>query len=135
MDLEQLAYFFEYELADGLPESVYDDLRRVAAGWSESWVTSERPSLTYWSAPHFVQICDQRQAGQAGTYTFEDTLADLYLACIDRPTTAAAIRRKLGLRLSAQAVEEVFSEFRQRGLMFLDGQFALALAVPSIRGR
>jgi hypothetical protein len=29
----------------------------------------------------------------------------------------------------------VFGEFGRRGLMFLDGQFALALAVPAIRGR
>jgi hypothetical protein len=96
---------------------------------------ANRPTLTYWSAPHFVQISDQRQPEQAGTYTFEDTLADLYLACITRPTTAAAVRRELGLRLPAEAIQEVFTEFAQRGLMFLDEQFALAIALPSIKAR
>jgi hypothetical protein len=70
-----------------------------------------------------------------GTYTFEDTLADLYLACMSRPTTAAAARRQLGLRLPAEAVQEFFIEFRDRGLMFLDGPFALALALPAIKLR
>lgn len=82
-----------------------------------------------------MQIIDQRQAENAGTYTFEDTLADLYLACTDRPTTAAAVRQRLGLRMSAEDIGEIFAEFSQRGLMFLDGRFALALAVPSIKGR
>jgi hypothetical protein len=91
--------------------------------------------LQYWSAPHFIQIYDERKKGEGGTYTFEDTLADLYLACNNRPTTATAVRRELGLHLSAEAIQEVFEEFQQRGLMFLDGQFALALAIPTVKGR
>ena len=105
------------------------------ARWSDSWVAELPPTLKYWAAPHFVQICDSRRQGQDGTYTFEDTLADLYLACVDKPTTAAAVQRKLSLRLSAEAVQEIFEEFRQRGLMFLDGQFALALALPAVGSR
>lgn len=70
-----------------------------------------------------------------GTYTFDDTLADLYLACITRPTTATAVRVQLGPRLSAEAIQEVFAEFRDRGLMFLDGPFAVALALPAIKMR
>ena len=34
-----------------------------------------------------------------------------------------------------EAVQEVFEEFQKRGLMFLDGQFALALALPAVKGR
>ena len=49
--------------------------------------------------------------------------------------TAAGVRRELNLQLPAEAVHEVFEEFRQRGLMFLDGELALALALPAVRGR
>jgi hypothetical protein len=49
--------------------------------------------------------------------------------------TAAAVRRELGLHLPPAAVQEVFTEFRRRGLMFLDGQLALALALPAVKGR
>jgi hypothetical protein len=91
--------------------------------------------LKYWPAPHFIQIYDERQQGQGGTYTFEDTLADLYIACSDRPTTAAHVRQELDLRLPVEAVQEVFEEFQDRGLMFLDGQFALALALPAVKAR
>ena len=135
IDLGKVAYFFDYRPEDGAPEGAYAALGQAVTAWSQAWRDGRRPSLTYWSAPRFVQIIDQRQAENAGTYTFEDTLADLYLACTDRPTTAAAVRQRLGLRMSAEDIGEIFAEFSQRGLMFLDGRFALALAVPSIKGR
>jgi ribosomal peptide maturation radical SAM protein 1 len=135
VDLSKAAYFFDYQLAGGLPESVFEGVRKAVAAWSQAWSAEEQPSLTYWSAPHFVQIRDRRWPERMGTYTFEDTLADLYLACITRPTTAAAVQRQLGLTLSAEAIHEVFAEFRDRGLMFLDGPFAVALALPAVKMR
>ena len=135
VDLERIAYFFDYDLDGGLPESAYEGIRSAAADWSEAWRTDKPPVLKYWSAPHYVQIYDERKQGQGGTYTFEGTLADLYLACINRPTTADAVRRGLDLNLPAEAIDELFEEFGKRGLMFLDGQFALALAVPAVKAR
>ena len=135
VNLDRVAYFFDYELDGGLPDGAYADVGRAAADWSSAWRSNPPPVLKYWSAPHFVQIYDERQPGQGGTYTFEGTLADLYLSCGSRPTTAAAVRRKLGLDLPAQAVQEVFEEFQKRGLMFLDGPLALALALPAVKGR
>jgi hypothetical protein len=135
VDLARVAYFFDYDTEGGLPDSAYAGVRRAAADWSAAWEADQVPVLTYWSAPHFVQIYDGRQPGEGGTYTFEGTLADLYLACSDRPVTVTAVRRDLGLRLPQEAVQEVVTEFQRRGLMFLDGQLALALALPAVRGR
>jgi ribosomal peptide maturation radical SAM protein 1 len=135
VDLEKAAYFFDYQADDGVPETVYTAVRDAAEAWSSAWQADKPPMLTHRSAPSFVQIRDQRHQGQDGTYTFEDTLADLYLACSNRPTTAAAVRRNLGLRLPEEAIREVFQEFQRRGLMFLDGQFALALSLPAVKSR
>jgi ribosomal peptide maturation radical SAM protein 1 len=135
IDLDRIAYFFDYQAESDVPEETYTEVRDAVAAWSDSWQAELPPTLKYSAAPHFVQICDSRRQGRDGTYTFEDTLADLYLACVDKPTTAAAVQRKLGLRLSAGAVREIFEEFRERGLMFLDGQFALALALPAVGSR
>jgi ribosomal peptide maturation radical SAM protein 1 len=135
VDLERVAYFFDYQTEDSLPDSAYTDVRRAVADWSKAWQAGGPPALTYWSAPRFVQIYDQRLQGQEGTYTFEDTLADLFLACAQKPTTATAVRRKLDLPLPAEGIQEIFQEFQRRGLMFLDGQFALALALPGVKSR
>jgi hypothetical protein len=135
IDLDRIAYFFDYQAESYVSDDTYIAVRRAVAAWSDSWLAELPPTLKYWAAPHFVQICDSRRQGRDGTYTFEDTLADLYLACVEKPTTAAAVQQKLGLRLSPEAVREIFEEFRQRGLMFLDGQFALALALPAVGSR
>ena len=135
VDLERVAYFFDYDLDGALPDHAYEGVCRAAADWSRAWQADSPPVLKYWSAPRFIQIYDERHQGQGGTYTFEDTLADLYLACVSRPTTAAAVRRRLGLRLAVEAVQEVFEEFSRRGLMFLDGRLALALALPAVKAR
>ena len=135
VDLERVAYFFDYQDEGSLAEDAFAAVRAAVEAWSGAWRAESRPRLTYSSAPHFVQIADQRHLGQDGTYTFEDTLADLYLACSNKPTTAAAVRRKLDLRLAEKAIQEVFAEFERRGLMFLDGQFALALALPAVKSR
>jgi ribosomal peptide maturation radical SAM protein 1 len=135
VDLDRVAYFFEYELTDALPDSAYDGLRHAVSDWSEAWKSDTRPVLTYWSAPGFLQIYDGRHPGHEGTYTFHDTLADIYLACGDRPITAPAVRDKLHLDLPVTVVEEIFGEFQQRGLMLADGPLALALAMPAVPGR
>lgn len=135
VDLEKVAYFFDYQADGDVPNTAYDAVREAVVAWSGAWLADKRPMLTHWSAPHFVQICDQRHQGQDGTYNFEDTLADLYMACTNRPTTAAAVRRKLGLRLPEEDIQEVFQEFQRRGLMFLDEQFALALSLPAVKSR
>jgi ribosomal peptide maturation radical SAM protein 1 len=135
VDLDRVAYFFDYRAEGDVPESAYAAVRSAVAAWSEAWQAETPPKLTYWHAPHFVQIRDQRHQGQDGTYTFEDTLAELYMACTNRPTTAAAVRRKLDLRLPEDAIQEIFGEFERRGLMFIDGEFALALALPAAKAR
>ena len=135
VDLEKVAYFFDYQADGDVPDTAYTAVHNAVAAWSDAWLTGKPPVLTHWSAPHFVQIYDQRRQGQDGIYNFEDTLADLYMACGDRPTTAAAVRRKLSLQLPEEEIQEVFQEFQRRGLMFLDGQFALALSLPAVKSR
>ncbi len=135
VDLDRVAYFFDYQAETDVPESTYAAVRSAVSAWSDAWQAETPPRLTYWHAPHFVQIRDQRHQGQDGTYTFEETLAELYMACTSRPTTAAAVQRKLDLRLPADAIQEIFGEFEQRGLMFIDGEFVLALALPAVKSR
>ena len=135
VDLDRVAYFFDHEMAGTLPDSTYRELKQAVEEWKATWASGERPVLKYWSAPGYLQIYDGRYPGKEGTYTFEGPLADIYLACSDRPTTASAVRDKLGQKLPVETVREAIEEFAQRGLMFLDESLAVALAIPAITGR
>lgn len=130
-DLEKVAYFFEYELADPLPDDAYAGVRKGVEEWQAAWQRADAPALTYFSAPGFLQIYDGRHPGAEGTYTFEGDLAEIYLTCVDRPIGAGAVRDRLDERLPLEAVQEAFAGFAERGLMFLDGTAALSLALPA----
>jgi ribosomal peptide maturation radical SAM protein 1 len=135
VDLDRVAYFFDHEVDGALPDSAYADLRAKVAEWSAAWQAGKPPVLKYWSAPGFVQIYDGRRPGQEGTYTLEGPAADLYLACSDRPATAAAAAQRLGGVLPVEAVGEMLDDLAEHGLLFRNGPFALALALPAVGGR
>jgi ribosomal peptide maturation radical SAM protein 1 len=135
VDLERVAYFFDHEFAGALPASAYAPLRKAVDAWSQAWRDSTPPVLVYRSTPGFLRILDTRHEGRKGVYTFHDTLADIYLACVERPTTAAAVHGKLALSMPVSAVADALRRFAERGLMFLDGNLAVSLALPATPGR
>src|SRR5256885_1776337 len=135
VDIDQVAYFFDYELTDTLPPMAYSGLRTAVAEWSIAWESENRPMLVYQSSPGFLRIVDGRHGGRDGTYTFHNLLAAIYLDCSDRPRTAEAVHRRLELDCPVGTVYEAFKQFQERGLMFLDGDLALSLAIPAMPGR
>jgi len=82
-----------------------------------------------------VQIYDGRYPGREGTHTFKGDIAEIYLACTDRPISAAAVRERHGVGMRVEEIQEVLVEFEERGLMFMDGTLGLALALPAVGGR
>jgi ribosomal peptide maturation radical SAM protein 1 len=133
LDLERIAYFFEYEFTDALPDDAYSGVQDAVAAWSEAWSPAP-PRLVSWSAPGFVQIYDGRHPGRERTCSFDGVHALIYRAINDRARSAAAIGRSLGIDATVE-IEAVLAEFGALGLVFRDGPLALALAVPAVPGR
>ena len=133
VDLERIAYFFSYDMEVALDPGTYIALRDAVARWRAAWEAETRPRLVYRSAPGFLQIYDGRHPEGQGTYTFRDTVAAIYLACVDRPRTALGVHRELGVPVPT--VAGAFQRFGERGLMFLDDDLAIALALPATTGR
>ncbi|MFI5891039.1 RiPP maturation radical SAM C-methyltransferase [Actinoplanes sp. NPDC051513] len=126
VDLSRAAYFFDWPAT--LDDTVYEGVRAEVARWQSVWPSA---SLTYRAIPGLLQIRDRRS--HPGTYTFPDPVAAIYLACDDRPRSAAGISRDLDL--PRVTVDRVLDELAARGLVFLDGDRALGLALPAIPGR
>jgi ribosomal peptide maturation radical SAM protein 1 len=135
VDLDKVAYFFDHEFVDSLPDETYANLSRGIDDWQTAWRSDPLPVLTYRSSPNFLEIYDGRWPGREGTYGFDGTLADVYLACSERPTTATAVCDRLGGAVPVDNVRAICREFTRLGLMILDGPLALALAMPAVAGR
>ncbi|MFC8434003.1 RiPP maturation radical SAM C-methyltransferase [Streptomyces sp. NPDC057253] len=134
VDLGRVAYFFRCEIEGALADDAYEPLRRAVADWQGAWADdSAPPALEYRRAPHYLQIHDTRRKEDEGTYVLEGPTADLYLACCDRPVTAAALHERLGLTGPLDKVRHVLDEFAEAGLVFRDGPRHVALAVPATR--
>jgi ribosomal peptide maturation radical SAM protein 1 len=132
VDLDRAAFFFDYELENTLPDHAYEQLDKIVEAWIGQWKSPQgRPALRWWRTPGLLQIEDARDLDEPGTYTFEDPLASLYLACADRPVKAEAARSALGWDHPVDEVRDALEEFVDRGLMMRDGNLFLALAIPA----
>lgn len=135
VELDQAAYHFAGELEGSLGDDAYAPLLDAVIAWRDRLHAGERPRLTFWWSPGLLQIEDRRSLLSSATYSFEDPLAALYAACSDEPSSAAALRRRLGLDASEDAIAAALDEFCERGLMMRDGRTFLALALPGTPGR
>jgi ribosomal peptide maturation radical SAM protein 1 len=134
VDLEQTAYFFDYEFEDALPDDFYVEVGKLAAAWVHAQQAETPPELVWWQSPGMLQIEDLRRPDDPGTYTFEDPLASLYLACSEKPVKAEMVHAALDLPYPVEEVRDALQEFVDRGLMMRDGNLFLALAIPATGG-
>ena len=130
--LEELAYFFDFELKDTLQPELLVGLTEAALAWKERWAAGKpRPRMTFFRSEDFLQIDDARDVDSIATHTFEGPLALLYHALSDSPQSVPQLIRKLGLDYAPETVSEALDEFCQRGLMLEDQGLYLSLALPA----
>ncbi|MAE94382.1 MAG: B12-binding domain-containing radical SAM protein [Deltaproteobacteria bacterium] len=134
-DLDRVAYFFDFEFEKTLPREVTFELQRRVSEWKARWRAAPRPRLLYRSTPGLVQIEDERQPDPPRTYRLEGPLAELYLACSERPRRVPALARKLELADPEQEIEGALDLFCEEGLMMRDGDLFLSLALPATPNR
>jgi len=135
VDLDSVAYFFDYEFTNALPSSAYEGTKQQVERWKDSWKRPTKPSLFFWSGSGFVIIEDLRDSEAPGSYTFEDPLASIYRACSDRPQTAEGVKAALNSPWPATEIESALDEFCKLGLMMREARSFLSLALPATRGR
>jgi ribosomal peptide maturation radical SAM protein 1 len=135
IDRDHVAYFFDYELQDRLPDEIYEPVRSAIRVWQTEWRAARRPTMLFWYSPGLLQIDDLRHPDSYGTFTFAEPLASIYVTCSDRPQTASSIRQGLQMDSPEDEIEDALNEFAARGLMMRDDKQFLSLALPASRWR
>jgi ribosomal peptide maturation radical SAM protein 1 len=133
--LDRVAYFFDYELADTLPDSVFAETLEQVERWRTAWKQDPRPRLSFWYAPGLLTIQDARDRSAAAAQSFADPEALLYASCSDQPRGPAELKQRLGLALSEKEIGEILRGFCARGVMMCEGERFLSLALPASMGR
>jgi ribosomal peptide maturation radical SAM protein 1 len=136
VDLDRIAYFFEYSMDDTLPEDVHAESDAWLEEWRAIWDGPQPHGLTYRRAPDRLFIDDDRGADRRGTYTFEEPLATLYEACGDTALTVARATAAVHAAGADESIGEAdvrwaLDQFCERGLMLTEEGRYLSLALPS----
>jgi ribosomal peptide maturation radical SAM protein 1 len=126
--LERLAYFFEFEYADGRqPGDYVKDLIREVERWA-ILRRQQRPQLDLFQAGPVVLMNDTRPSAFKQTHVLSGVAAKIYLLC-DAFQSAGGIARKLNSVVSEHEVRVHLESFLAARLMVeMEGHY-LSLAV------
>lgn len=131
IDVDAVAYYFDYEFEAELPERAHDVLRAAMGDWQQRWNRTPSPQLTFRFAPNIVLITDTRLSERALSYTLRGPIANLYEACSERPLSLRRMRAIVGDEFSTEDIVEALDDLVERGLVIREGETYLSLALPA----
>jgi ribosomal peptide maturation radical SAM protein 1 len=127
-ELSRLAYFFDYDYADGRqPDSYMAPVHRAAGEWVAAHRGEEDPPRldAHWSDAG-LRLEDTRAVAPESEVTLTGRAAEIYLLC-DNSARVERIANKTGA--AAEEVQAILDDLVERGLMVVDKGRYLSLAV------
>jgi len=130
-ELKRLAYFFDFDYADGRRPGEY--MRPVAAALGPWWEAKSRPVEQQprleaeWLAEDQLIIADSRACSTGSTHSFSGPHATLYAACDTVQSTQALSRALNGV--PAGSIRAMLQDFISRKLLVAIEDHFLSLAV------
>jgi len=133
VDVNEIAYFFEYKMDSTLPVQRHNEIRGFIDRWIADWKKRPRPLLVYQRAPDWIQVVDRREQEPA-VHAFHDRDAAVYEFCSETDRALDNIREHLdknyGEKVSADDLLPSLQKFCDMGLMLEENRRFLSLALP-----
>lgn len=138
VDLARIAYFFDYEMGETLPQEAWRPLQKAVSEWQAKWLGNRKvPSLTYKKVFDLIFISDNRFKSSPTIHKYSGPQADLYCLCeTRRPLSECAkfLQERHGPGFSGEEfLENTVEEFIARRLMIRENDILLSLALPENR--
>lgn len=134
LDVERIAYFFDYEMGETIPDDHHDRMRGEVDQWKKAWEKPARPELVYQRAPDWIQVVDRR-AERPAVHAFHGYEAEIYEVCGETEHGLPSIESHLQGALNGSApgagqIQETLDKFCDLGLMLREKNLYLSLALP-----
>ncbi len=132
VDLEKIAYFFDYTMENTVTDEVHEETRRWVEKWQQCWST-EPDTLSYRRTQDALFVDDNR-GERRGTYAFYGPMALIYEYCSETMRGATQVLHYLeliGYHYSKDEVVDALKKFCRSGLMVSENNKYLALALPT----
>jgi hypothetical protein len=69
VNLEKVAYFFDYEMGDTVPDSQHQPAKAFVSQWQQNWSSGNRHSLSYRRTSDGLLLDYNWGADKNGTYS------------------------------------------------------------------
>lgn len=134
VDLNKIAYDFEYEVDWKVDPSLYEELVRLVHEWKRRHASDDKPFLFYAKAMSYVTIYDGRSETPLSE-RFDQPAAFIIEYCNETPKTLEQIRNglqeKAGQELSSdQPIEDVVVQLVKKRILYEEKGRHFTLALP-----
>jgi ribosomal peptide maturation radical SAM protein 1 len=134
IDLDKVAYFFDYSAAGLASPQVYERLAKAVKEWQARWAATPRPVLSYVRGPGWIAIQDTR-SDVPRRLTISGWRAEVYEFCGDKARNAPRIAAELAGHgvpdLSADDIGRFLETCVDLRLMVTEKGRYLSLALPA----
>jgi len=136
VDLQKVAYFFDYDMADVAPAEALFDTEDLIIAWRARWSDpATRPTLTYRKLPGGLLVEDRRGSEDMVSYALGGVLGHVYERCSDTARSlgqlAGDIASLTGERPDEEDLQGALETLSDTGLMIGEDGLYLSLALPS----
>lgn len=134
VDLDKIAYYFDYEMENTLPDDAYRPLQRLVEEWKDRWGGPHKPLLVYQRAPDWMQVIDKRDPAAPRALALHGIEADAYEYCSETDHAAERVavhlRATHGRPVETGEVRDLLRRLCGQGLMVEEDDHFLSLALP-----
>jgi ribosomal peptide maturation radical SAM protein 1 len=138
VSLEKIAYFFEYEMENTLPDAIHYETKAWVRNWKKRWEEGVGDFLTFVNHNGKLIIDDRRrllksEGHRLGKYQFPSPSGAIYEFCTDSYRTARQITEELKKQddgYDENSVQSILETLCQSGFMVSDEGKYLGLALP-----
>jgi len=136
VDLDKLAYFFDYEMGATVPDSSFDSTFAFISQWRKEWNSDQRHSLSYRRTADGLLLDYCRGQERNGTYSLSGPLALIYESCVETMHTPKQVVEHLqqspdSYNCEEDEVRDAMDEFCKARLMISEDNKYFSLAIPS----
>jgi ribosomal peptide maturation radical SAM protein 1 len=136
VDLEKIAYFFDYEMENTIPDSAHESTQALVSEWQQDWNSARRHTLSYRRTSDGLLVDYNWGPEKSGTYSFSGALASIYEFCVEtmhRPKEVVEHLRQppRNYSFSEEQVRDAMDEYCRGRLMIREDDRYFSLAIPS----
>lgn len=132
VDLNKIAYDFEYEIESRVSPHLYEELVGLVHEWRRRYASDNRPFLYYAKAPSYVTVFEGRTPDQPVRERYDGAAAFALDACNEAPRSLEQLRSALQAQGGdAAGLETALARLVERRILYEEKGKYLTLALPT----